>query len=117
MIFDSGKAKLSSSIQSIFIPQGHYFLFLSVKYAHFGWYVGLQKNGKAKKGSKTVYPPHQKAIEFVTKKQVCSFVEIPLHFLQFILLAISNLLVLVYDKAAHQVVLLYNSTQINIATQ
>ena len=56
--------------------QGLYFLYLSVKFAHFGWYVGLQKNGKAKKGSKTVYPPHQKAIEFVTKKQAI-FYNIP----------------------------------------
>lgn len=34
-----------------------------------GWYVGLTKSGKAKKGSKTWYPPFQKAIQFVTKKQ------------------------------------------------
>ena len=40
-----------------------------MKWAHLGWYVGLTKSGKPKNGSKTWFPPFQKAIEFVTKKQ------------------------------------------------
>ena len=42
---------------------------MSVRWAHLGWYVGIKKNGKAKRGSKTGYPPNQKAILFVTRKQ------------------------------------------------
>ena len=42
---------------------------MSVKWSYLGWYVGIKKSGKPKKGSKTWYPPHQKAIQFVAKNQ------------------------------------------------
>ena len=42
---------------------------MSVRWSYLGWYVGIKKSGKPKKGSKTWYPPHQKAIQFVAKKQ------------------------------------------------
>ena len=54
----------------------HYFIFLSVKSIHYVRYIGLQKKGEAKKGSKTVYPPHQKTLEFATKKQMHSLIEV-----------------------------------------
>ena len=43
-----------------------------MKWSYLGWYVGIKKSGKPKKGSKTWYPPHQKAIQFVAKKQSSS---------------------------------------------
>ena len=43
-----------------------------MKWSLLGWYVGIKKSGKPKKGSKTWYPPHQKAIQFVAKKQSSS---------------------------------------------
>ena len=43
-----------------------------MKWSYLGWYVGIKKSGKPKKGSKTWYPPHQKAIQFVAKKQISS---------------------------------------------
>ena len=52
--------------------KGQYLIYLSVKWALLGWYVGIKKSGKPKKGSKTWYPPHQKAIQFVAKKQISS---------------------------------------------
>ena len=42
---------------------------MSVKWSYLGWYIGIKKSGKPKRGSKTWYPPHQKAIQFVAKKQ------------------------------------------------
>ena len=44
--------------------QGHYFLYLSVRWSHLGWYVGIKRSGKVKKGEKTWYPGGQKAIQF-----------------------------------------------------
>ena len=47
---------------------GHYLHYLSKKYAHMGWYVGITKEGRAKNGKKTVYPWGQKAIQFVSRR-------------------------------------------------
>ncbi len=47
--------------------QGRYFVYLSVRWCHLGWHVGIKRSGKAKKATKTVYPPQQKAIQFVHK--------------------------------------------------
>ena len=47
---------------------GYYLNYLSKKYAHFGWYVGLTKEGRAKSGRKTWHPWGQKAIQFVPRK-------------------------------------------------
>ncbi len=32
-----------------------------------GWHIGIKKNGKAKKGKRTAFPPGQKAIQFLRK--------------------------------------------------
>lgn len=40
-------------------------MYLSAKFAHFGWHVGLTKSGKAKSGKRTAYG--QKAIQFARK--------------------------------------------------
>ena len=45
----------------------NHFVYLSVRFAHFGWYVGIQRSGKAKTGQKTWHPTNQKAIQFVRK--------------------------------------------------
>ena len=47
--------------------QGEFFVYLSVRYAHLGWHVGIKRSGKAKKAVKTVYPSEQKAIQFTHK--------------------------------------------------
>ena len=47
---------------------GYYLNYLSKKYAHMGWYVGITKQGRAKNGKKTFYPWGQKAIQFVSRK-------------------------------------------------
>ena len=47
---------------------GYYLNYLSQKYAHMGWYVGLTKEGRAKNGRKTWYPWGQKAIQFVPRR-------------------------------------------------
>lgn len=47
--------------------QGPYYVYLSAKFAHHGWHVGLTKAGKAKKGQRTAHPPGQKAIQFMRK--------------------------------------------------
>ena len=47
---------------------GYYLNYLSKKYAHMGWHVGVTKQGRAKNGSKTWYPWGQKAIQFVSRK-------------------------------------------------
>jgi len=47
---------------------GYYLNYLSKKYAHLGWYVGITKEGRAKNGKKTFYPWGQKAIQFVSRK-------------------------------------------------
>jgi fibroblast growth factor 1 len=47
---------------------GHYLNYLSQKYAHFGWYVGVTKEGRGKNGKRTFYPWGQKAIQFVSRK-------------------------------------------------
>ncbi len=35
-----------------------------MRWAHLGWHVGIKRSGKAKRGTRTWYPPHQKAIQF-----------------------------------------------------
>ena len=45
--------------------QGRYLEYLSVRWAHFGWHIGIKKSGKAKSGQRTWNPAHQKAIQFV----------------------------------------------------
>ena len=47
---------------------GFYLTYLSKKYAHMGWHVGITQEGQAKHGSKTWYPWGQKAIQFVARK-------------------------------------------------
>lgn len=47
--------------------QGSYNTYLSRKYAHLGWYLGIRKSGKVKKGPKTAYG--QKAIKFLPRRQ------------------------------------------------
>lgn len=47
---------------------GYYLNYLSKKYAHMGWHVGVTKQGRAKNGNKTWYPWGQKAIQFVARK-------------------------------------------------
>lgn len=42
---------------------GQYNTYLSQKYAHNGWYVGIKKNGTIKKASQTNWG--QKAIQFL----------------------------------------------------
>ncbi|XP_034252858.1 fibroblast growth factor 1-like [Thrips palmi] len=42
---------------------GRYNTYLSRKFAHIGWYVGIKKNGKQKPGQKTAWG--QKAIQFL----------------------------------------------------
>lgn len=41
---------------------GSYDAFRSHKYAHFGWWIGIKRNGRAKPGSRTSWG--QKAIQF-----------------------------------------------------
>lgn len=50
---------------SVFIEdfQGSYNTYLSRKYAHLGWYLGIKKSGRFKKGPNTAYG--QKAISFL----------------------------------------------------
>ncbi|XP_021925337.1 fibroblast growth factor 1-like isoform X2 [Zootermopsis nevadensis] len=45
---------------------GYYNTYLSRKYAHLGWYVGIKKSGKPKRGSKTKWG--QKAIQFLPRR-------------------------------------------------
>ena len=54
----------SCTKQSFFQGQ-QYYVYLSAKFAHHGWYVGLTKSGKAKKGQRTWHG--QKAIQFQRK--------------------------------------------------
>ena len=42
---------------------GQYNTYLSRKFAHVGWYVGIKKNGRQKSGHKTAWG--QKAIQFL----------------------------------------------------
>lgn len=46
--------------------QGSYNTYLSLKYSHMGWYIGIKKSGKFKKGPKTKYG--QKAIQFLPRR-------------------------------------------------
>ena len=39
----------------------------SKRFAHFGWYVGIKKNGRGKNGRKTWYPWGQNAIRFIAR--------------------------------------------------
>ena len=52
--------------------QGRYLEYLSVRWAHFGWHIGIKKSGKAKRGQRTWNPAHQKAIQFVHQGLCCS---------------------------------------------
>ncbi|XP_063904546.1 fibroblast growth factor 1-like [Zophobas morio] len=53
---------------TIFIEsfRGSYNTYLSLKYAHLGWYVGIKKSGKFKRGPRTKYG--QKAIMFLPRR-------------------------------------------------
>lgn len=44
--------------------QDRFFIYLSVRWSHLGWHVGIKRSGKAKRATKTVYPKDQKAIQF-----------------------------------------------------
>lgn len=46
--------------------KGQYNMYLSRHYAHLGWYVGLKRSGKVKKGSKTGH--NQKACKFLPRR-------------------------------------------------
>ncbi|KAK4874071.1 hypothetical protein RN001_013431 [Aquatica leii] len=52
--------------------QGSYNTYLSRKYSHLGWYLGIKKSGKFKKGSKTTYK--QKAVLFLPRRSRFTFV-------------------------------------------
>ncbi|RZC32117.1 FGF domain containing protein [Asbolus verrucosus] len=54
---------------TIFIEsfQGSYNTYLSLKYAHLGWYIGIKKSGKCKRGPQTAYG--QKAISFLPRRK------------------------------------------------
>ncbi|XP_018574813.1 fibroblast growth factor 1-like [Anoplophora glabripennis] len=58
----------SSEEATVFIEsfQGSYNAYLSRKYAHLGWYIGIKKSGKVKKGPKTAYG--QKAVRFIPRR-------------------------------------------------
>ncbi|RZF39974.1 hypothetical protein LSTR_LSTR002377 [Laodelphax striatellus] len=47
----------------------HYNTYLSHKYAHTGWYVGIKKSGKHKPGHQTRWG--QKAIQFLPRRVEC----------------------------------------------
>lgn len=46
--------------------RGLYNVYLSRKYAHLGWYMGIKKSGNFKRGPKTGY--NQKAIKFLPRR-------------------------------------------------
>ncbi|KAJ8959133.1 hypothetical protein NQ318_022391 [Aromia moschata] len=46
--------------------QGSYNAYLSRKYAHLGWYIGIKKSGRFKRGHKTAYG--QKAVRFLPRR-------------------------------------------------
>ncbi|CAH1106625.1 unnamed protein product [Psylliodes chrysocephalus] len=46
--------------------QGSYTAYLSRRYAHLGWYIGIKRNGKIKKGPLTGYG--QKAVKFLPRR-------------------------------------------------
>ncbi|KAJ8916827.1 hypothetical protein NQ315_005834, partial [Exocentrus adspersus] len=46
--------------------QGSYNAYLSRKYAHLGWYIGIKKSGRIKRGPKTAYG--QKAVRFLPRR-------------------------------------------------
>ncbi|XP_044758526.1 fibroblast growth factor 1-like [Coccinella septempunctata] len=46
--------------------RGLYNIYLSRKYAHLGWYIGIKKSGNFKRGPKTGYT--QKAIQFLPRR-------------------------------------------------
>nr|CAI5854495.1 unnamed protein product [Callosobruchus analis] len=58
----------STSDAIIFIEsfRNQYNTYLSRKYAHLGWYIGLKKSGKMKRGPKTSF--HQKAVQFLPRR-------------------------------------------------
>eukprot|EP00095_Tigriopus_kingsejongensis_P007514 maker-scaffold103_size370364-snap-gene-1.19 protein:Tk07514 transcript:maker-scaffold103_size370364-snap-gene-1.19-mRNA-1 annotation:"heparin-binding growth factor 1" len=51
---------------TVFLESTHhsYLIYLSKKYSHMGWHVGLKRNGEAKNGKLTLHPWGQKAILF-----------------------------------------------------
>lgn len=51
--------------------QGSYNTYLSRKYSHLGWYLGIKKSGKFKKGSQTTY--RQKAVLFLPRRSKFAF--------------------------------------------
>ncbi|KAG5885638.1 hypothetical protein JTB14_012068 [Gonioctena quinquepunctata] len=46
--------------------RGLYNVYLSRKFAHLGWYIGVKKNGKPKRGPKTAF--RQKAVQFLPRR-------------------------------------------------
>jgi len=56
--------------------------YLSLKWAHKGWYVGIKKSGKSKNGKKTTFPSKQKAIEFIHKQPYPSPINIDFDFMK-----------------------------------
>ena len=46
--------------------QGSYNTYLSRKYSHLGWYLGIKKSGKFKKGPRTKY--RQNAVLFLPRR-------------------------------------------------
>ncbi|XP_076262436.1 fibroblast growth factor 1-like isoform X2 [Rhynchophorus ferrugineus] len=57
-----------SAPSTVFIEsfQGSYNAYLSRLYAHLGWYIGIKKSGKFKRGPKTKYG--QKAVKFLPNR-------------------------------------------------
>ncbi|KAF5291464.1 hypothetical protein FQR65_LT01776 [Abscondita terminalis] len=53
--------------------QGSYNTYLSRKYAHLGWYLGIKKSGRFKKGPKTTY--RQNAVLFLPRRSKFAFVQ------------------------------------------
>lgn len=51
--------------------QGSYNSYLSRKFSHMGWYLGIKKSGKFKNGSKTTY--RQKAVLFLPRRSKFAF--------------------------------------------
>ncbi|TRY69946.1 hypothetical protein TCAL_05211 [Tigriopus californicus] len=55
---------------TVFYVQTHasYLTYLSKKYSHMGWHVGIKKNGEVKNGKMTLHPWGQRAILFSLRK-------------------------------------------------
>lgn len=60
----NGKDEATVFVEHVY---GQYNLYLSRKWAHLGWYVGIKKSGKSKPGPQTRYG--QKAIQFLPRRK------------------------------------------------